>query len=146
MAIFGTGFLQTAINSFPKYILSALFCYAQIIIYVYTFTDKLWLKLAGLGAAVVTIAVCLFVSGVDVNVNTPLPDEPSFSDSAVISLADSSYGEAEIVNAASGYVHVHMTKYGATGLTVTDGDKVYEYKVEAKQSDGTNLIDITPKE
>ena len=39
-----------------------------------------------------------------------------------------------------------MTKYGATGLTVTDGDKVYEYKVEAKQSDGTNLIDITPKE
>ena len=146
MAIFGTGFLQTAINSFPKYILSALFCYAQIIIYVYTFTDKLWLKLAGLGAAVVTIAVCLFVSGVDVNVNTPLPDEPSFSDSAVISLTDSSYGEAEIVNAASGYVHVHMTKYGATGLTVTDGDKVYEYKVEAKQSDGTNLIDITPKE
>lgn len=146
MAIFGTGFLQTAINSFPKYILSALFCYAQIIIYVYTFTDKLWLKLAGLGAAVVTIAVCLFVSGVDVNVNTSLPDEPSFSDSAVISLADSSYGEAEIVDAAGGYVHVHMTKYGATGLTVTDGDKVYEYKVEAKQSDGTNLIDITPKE
>ena len=146
MAIFGTGFLQTAINSFPKYILSALFCYAQIIIYVYTFTDKLWLKLAGLGAAVVTIAVCLFVSSVDVNVNMPLPDEPSFSDSAVISLADSSYGEAEIVDAAGGYVHVHMTKYGTTGLTVTDGDKVYEYKVEAKQSDGTNLIDITPKE
>lgn len=146
LTMYGEGYLIKAITNFPDHILAAIFCFAQIALYLYAFFDGVLKRVVGLLPVVATIAVMLiFFGAVDINVNTDLPDEPKFSSSAVIEMGDSSYGDARIVSAEDGYVSVHMTKYGKTTLTVKDGDKTYEYYAEAKAENGVNLIEITEK-
>ncbi len=146
LTMYGEGYLLKAITNFPDHIIAAIFCFAQIALYLYAFFDGVLKRVVGLLPAVATIAVMLiFFGAVDINVNTDLPDEPKFSSSAVIEMGDSSYGDARIVSAEDGYVSVHMTKYGKTTLTVKDGDKTYEYYAEAKSENGVNLIEITEK-
>ncbi|MBQ9673596.1 MAG: hypothetical protein IJV39_03115 [Ruminococcus sp.] len=147
LTIQGVSYTKLAVLNFPSHLIAVIFCFAQILLYLYAFFDDIKQRLAGLALAVIVIAVIIFFkSTIDVSVNMDLPDEPSFSDSAVISLKDSSYGNAEILDAKEGYVSVHMTKYGSTVMTVTDGDKTYEYNVEAKMIDNINQIEITKKE
>ncbi len=147
LTIFGEGYLTKTIMNFPDHIIAAIFCFAQIALYLYAFFDGVVKRVVGLAPVVATIAVILiFFNAVDVNANTNLPDEPSFSSNAVIEMDDSSYGEARIVDAEGGYVSVHMSKYGKTTMTVKDGDKTYKYNVEAKSENGVNQIEITEKE
>ncbi|MBQ7504818.1 MAG: hypothetical protein IJT79_05815 [Ruminococcus sp.] len=144
LTIQGEGYFAKAIANFPSHIIAAIFCFAQIALYLYAFFDGAVKRLIGLVPVVASLAVILiFLNAVDVSVSTDLPDSPGFSSSAVIELGDSSYGEAQIVDAEDGYVNVHMTKYGKTTLTVKDGDKTYKYYVEAKSDNGVNLVEIT---
>ena len=113
--------------------------------YLYAFFDDIKQRLVGLAAALIVIAVVMFSSSiVDVTMSTDLPGSPSFSDSAVISLEDSSYGEAEISDPKGGYVRIHMSKFGSTFMTIRDGDKTYRYRVEVISENGVLLIDLSP--
>ncbi|MBR6984611.1 MAG: hypothetical protein IKH75_14010, partial [Ruminococcus sp.] len=105
LTMYGEGYLIKAITNFPDHILAAIFCFAQIALYLYAFFDGVLKRVVGLLPVVATIAVMLiFFGAVDINVNTDLPDEPKFSSSAVIEMGDSSYGDARIVSAEDGYV------------------------------------------
>ena len=145
LAYSGCGFLKQAIIGFPHHIISTIFCFAQVLVYLYAFFDDIKQRLVGLAAALIVIAVVMFSSSiVDVTMSTDLPGSPSLSDSAVISLEDSSYGEAEISDPQGGYVRIHMSKFGSTFMTIRDGDKTYRYKVEVISENGVLLIDLSP--
>ena len=102
-------------------------------------------RLVGLAAAVIVIAaVMLSSSVVDVSANTDLPGVSGFSESAEVSLEDSSYGEVEITDHREGYVRIHMKRLGSTVLTVKDGAETYLYKVEVINENGVSRIDVSP--
>lgn len=145
LAYSGCGFVRQAVVDFPRHTVSAIFCFAQIFLYLYSFFDDVKQRLAGLAAAVVVIAVVIFTASVvDVTVNTDLPGSPSFSDSATVSLEDSSYGDAEISDPKSGYVRIHMKKLGSTTMTVRDGEETYLYHVGVINENGILLLDVSP--
>lgn len=145
LALLGCGYANQAIYVFPNYIISTVFCFAQIIFYLYAFFDDIKQQLVGLAAAlIVIVASVLFASAVDIEGNTVLPDEPSFSDSATVSLEDSSYGDVELTDPQGGYVRIHLKKYGSVVMTVKDKDKIYLYKVEAIDDNGIGRIEVNP--
>ncbi len=147
LTILGFGYMTKAIVNFPDHIVAGLFCFGQIVLYLYAFFDGVIKRVVGLLVVGVTIAVNLIFSNVvDTMAVTTLPDEPKLSSAAVAELGDSSYGEAHFTDIEEGYISVHMTKFGKTTLTVTDGDKTYNYNVEVKPENGANLIEITKSE
>lgn len=144
----GVGYMRMTICCFPDHIVASIFCFAQVILYLYALFDDWKKQLVGsLPAVVITASLLIFsFSTIDSNLTTYLRDEPSFSKSAVIELEDSSYGDAQIIDAEKGYVQVHIKKLGTTTLTITDGDKIYVYNVEAKFVRGGHCnVEITPK-
>ena len=151
LAYLGLGYFQNCVfYEFPNHLISVLFCFAQIVLYLLVFFRGWKHRLAGFAAVavlVIWLSVSLIMFGtVDTGVSMPLPGEPSFSENAVISFDDSSFLEGSIQDAKDGYVYVHATKYGSTVMTITDGDKTYQYEVNVFRNEtGHNLIDITEK-
>ena len=134
--------------NFPNYLISVLFCLGQIALYIYVFFRG-W-KLRAIGAGIVIAVLILYMSFsniINVGVGMPLPDEPTLSDSAVVSINDDSYGEAELtVTDGEGYLNLRMYKYGELIVTVTDKDKIYRYRASTHNDNGTTTIDIVPYE
>lgn len=138
LAFSGCGYVKSyLIPNPPGHIIAILFCFGQIALYLYAFF-KDWKKiLVGAGVTAAVIVFCLvFQNQIDLGASMSLPDEPSFSENAVLEIADESLGEAEIVDAESGYVYLHFTKTGDTTMTVTDGDKVYTYDLHIYIDEG----------
>ena len=52
-----------------------------------------------------------------------LPDEPSFSAEATLSVEDDSIAEVAFEQPEEGRILIEAHKYGETGITVTDGEK-----------------------
>ena len=50
---------RTAVNHFPRLLLMAVFCLAQVLLYLYAFTDKLWQKIVGFLAPLAVVLVIL---------------------------------------------------------------------------------------
>jgi hypothetical protein len=147
LVMFGFGYAKSyLIHNPPSHLLAVLFCFGQIALYLYAFfTDK---KKIIVGAAVAVVAVILlliFASSISLGVSMPLPDEPSFSDSAVLTIADESFGTGEITVPEEGYVSLQFGKTGDTYMTITDGDKVYLYDLHIYFDEGGHpQVDVTP--
>jgi len=76
-------------HSFPNLLIMVLFCIAQVLIYLYTFTDKLPQKLVGALVPIITVAVMvLSPENVDFSTSQFLPDEPVLTENAVVSVVD----------------------------------------------------------
>ena len=151
LAYIGWGYLiNILIYDFPSHLISVLFCFGQIVLYLTVFFRGWKYRLAGGGiiiAALIAMAVIYFTGGgTETGVSMPLPDEPSFSENAVVSLDDSSFGEATIVIPEEGYVEVKVRKQGSAVMTITDNGKEYKYDVKTSRSDGHTHVDITPKQ
>lgn len=137
------GDAQEAIKHFPHMILAALFCIFQIVLYTCVFFPKLSQKAVGLAIAAVTIIVMLIFSPkVTLEVYDTLPDEPSFSAQATLSVDDASIAEVEFVQAEEGRIHVNAHKYGETFITVTDQEKSFRYKITIYDDNGVNRAKI----
>ena len=146
MALMGTSYLHTAIISFPSHILAALFCYGQIILYLYAFFKEIMQWAAGLGVAVIMIVLTfVFMSNTEMSVGMPLPDEPKLSHNAVAVFDDDSFGTIEFVDYEDAYINIHIKKLEPTVITVTDGDRQYKYDVKVITENGTQHIDLVPK-
>ena len=147
LVMFGFGYFKShLIHNPPSHLLAVLFCFGQIALYLYAFF-KDWKKIAvGAGIAVVMLIIFLiFASSVSVGVNMPLPDEPSFSDSAVLTIEDKSYGVGKILDPAEGYVSLQFSKTGNTSMTITDGDKTYTYDLHIYIDQGGHpQVDVVP--
>ncbi|MBQ1586316.1 pilus assembly protein N-terminal domain-containing protein [Ruminococcus sp.] len=143
----------TSVNSFmftfrhfPHQLITALFCLAQIVLYLYAFTPK-WIQRA-IGFFVPLIAVIAYVivtPKVSYSGNYFLPDEPVLSDQAVVTAVENP-NIADIRVLEPDQVYVDGKDYGTSDFTITDGDKAYHYSLEIYEDDeGHSQLNITKK-
>ena len=143
LAGYGVGYTRMAIQHFPSHLVSAVFCFGQILLYLYAFFGDKWKRLTVVGIAAVTVAVMLIATPkLDTGVSTNLPDVSMLSKEATITLEDPSYGEAVIENFDTARVNVRFHKTGTTNLIVTDGDKTYTYVVGTFDSGSLTVVDL----
>ncbi|WP_028511403.1 hypothetical protein [Ruminococcus sp. NK3A76] len=134
------------IHEFPHLLITVIFCIAQVLIYLYTFTDKLSQKLIGVLVPVITAAVVLlFPKTVDFTVSEFLPDEAVLTENAVVSVEDTDIAEITISNTGEdSSVLIHAHAYGTTSFTIKDGDDEFKYSIHIYEDDlGSSKVDIT---
>lgn len=143
----GCLYSDMAVKNFPNHIIASLFCFGQVILYLYAFFDDIKKQLIGFAAVIVAVIFMLFSNNIDVESYYELPDLVNLSASAVVSLEDQSFGEVEIqdVKDSPASIHIHLKKRGTTVMTVKDGAKIYRYNVEVKSVFEQSRLSITPK-
>ena len=142
LTLLGAGYVQQTMHQFPHYMLAAVFCFAQILLYLFAFCN--WKQcLAGVGIAAVASAVFFIVTPQQsLSVSMPLPDDPGFSESAVVSF-DESMGKAVIEDSENGQIQIEMKKYGDTVMEIRDGETLYRYNVKGFNDEGVNRVHVT---
>ena len=134
------------IHDFPNLLITVIFCIAQVLVYLYTFTEKLSQKLVGAIVPVLTVAVMLlFPKTVDFTVSEFLPDKIVLTENAVVSVDDNSVADISVSGTGEdSTVLIHAHAYGKTSFTIKDGENEYQYSIYIFEDDlGGSKIDIT---
>ena len=133
------------VRSFPRMLIAALFCVAQIVVYVLAFFPKAWQKAAGIVIPVAAaVIVAVTTPKTALSVADTLPGKPSFSQEAGITVEDPSIADIRLTVPEEGRVYVITGKHGTTVFTVTDGTQERRYLLEVYEDGGTDRIRITP--
>lgn len=142
----------TSVNSFmftfrhfPHQLITALFCLAQVLLYLYAFTPK-WIQRA-IGFFVPLIAVVVFAVLTPKNAysgNYFLPGDPVLSDQAVVTIEKPDLADIRVQE--QNQVYVSAKDFGTSDFTITDGGKEYHYTIELYEDDeGHSQMKITEK-
>ncbi len=128
----------------PPYLLvTGLFCMLQAAVYILTFTVNKWQRLAALAAVIVTAVIVIVRNGsVEISGQSFLPEGYSYSENAVITVADPDIAEVSFNDPAEGFVYVNGRKYGSTTFTVTDGGKEQRFSLEIYRENGHSQLEI----
>ena len=151
LAFLGTVFAEAVretVLSFPRLLLTALFCLGQILLYLYLFTSAAPQKLIGLLLAAAGAAfILLTTSAVDINSTMFLPDEPVLTEAAAVTVDDPSVAEVSVASTGEdSMVRVRSEKLGTTAVTVRDGQNEYHYTLRVyKDADGHPQIELVPR-
>ena len=140
-------FVHTS-RHFPYMLVTALFCLAQVLLYLYRFTETPWQKLVGFFVPLLVVVIALLIRpGVDLTVNTFLPDEPVLTEKAVVVMEEGGIAEVSIQSTgADSMVLVRATEYGTSSFVIRDGEREYRYSLEVYEADrGHNQIRISPE-
>lgn len=128
-----------AMRHFPRLIITAVFCLAQMLIYAYTFTSDLKQKaVAFLLPLLIMGAVAFLKPPLDLRGTSFLPDDPYLSEAAEVTSVEGS-DNIEIGIAETGeepLISIHATAYGTVEMIITDGDQTYRYSVRVYEDDG----------
>ena len=119
LAYLGVGFAQQAVLTSPTQAVAALFCLAQIIVYVLVFFHKAFERIIVVAVSVVVAVVTLFgvaLAGPNSSGSYPLPETGSYS----AAVADESIATVT-VDGTSDFT-VNAKGYGTTVLTLTRSD------------------------
>ena len=74
-----------------------------------------------------------------------LPDEPSLSQSAVLTVEDSGIADVKLdLSGDTARVTLELRKLGTTTFTVKDGEKEYVYTLRVYDNNGSYYSEITP--
>ena len=129
----------------PSYILAAVFCALQIIVYVLAFFPSILQKVVGLAIPVIVVLVLSFtMPKVDLTSEETLPDNPSFSEEATLLYDWNETFNVQLVDPAEGLIYIHASDYGTTTFDIQDGDTVYHYTLEIYNDNGTDRTRVTP--
>ena len=151
LAFLGTVFaeaLRETVLSFPRLLVTALFCLGQILLYLYLFTSGTLQKAAGLLIALAGAAfILLTTSAVDINSTMFLPDDPVLTEAAAVTVEDPSVAEVSVASTGEdSMVRVRSEKLGTTAVTVRDGQNEYHYTLTVyKDAAGHTQIEILPR-
>ena len=142
------GGLKHVIHEFPRLLIMVLFCLAQVVIYLYTFTENIWQKIVGALVPIAVIAVIMLVPrNVEFSTSQFLPDDPVLTENAAVTVDDT--GIADISVAGTGEdstVQIRVHAYGTTSFTIKDGDMEYQYNISIYEDElGASQIDITAR-
>lgn len=133
------------IKEFPHYLVTAIFCVLQILLYVYVFLPKIAGKLVGLAVPVIFMIVMLFVvPKPDMQIVQQLPDAQTLTAEATATVEDPSLTDAQVTDYEYGCVMFTVHKPGETTLTVTDGDKTYTYDLVITVEGNYTDLQLTP--
>ena len=133
---------------FPFRLVTAIFCLAQVLAYLYDFTSNFRQKLLGFVVAVAAVPlVFLMAPRLDINATYFLPDNPILTDAAAITVEDAAIAEVSIAETGEdSMIHIHSNRYGVTSITIQDGEKEFRYTLEIyEDNQGATQIGITPE-
>ena len=133
---------------FPSRLVTAIFCFAQVLIYLYAFTSNLRQKALGFIVPVTTVlTVFLMTPRFDINATYFLPDNPILTDAAVVTVEDAAIAEVSIAETGEdSMIHIHSNRYGITSITIQDGEQEFRYTLKIyEDNQGIPQIDITPE-
>ena len=138
---------QTAFRHFPRLLLMAVFCLAQVLLYLYAFTEKLWQRLVGLLVPLAAVLVIMFTKTPgEMSFSDFLPDDPALSEQAVVYVIDDENTKITLVNSSEGSIRVQTNHFGTIPFEIKDGDQTYRYEIEIYEGDeGSTRVRITPK-
>ena len=143
LTVVGAGALRDTITDPPYLLVTAIFCLGQVVLYAFVFTGDKWQRLAA--CAVIAVSAVVFValySKIEVNGQAALPDGYSYSESAELTVEENDFVTVELIDAESGFVRVHATKYGTATFTVKDGDKSDTFTITVSTEHGISNIRI----
>lgn len=133
---------------FPYLIVTALFCLAQVLIYLYRFTENRWQKRIGFFVPLLVVVVAFLIRpGVELNATTFLPDNPVLTENAVVEMEENEIAQVSVESTGpDSMVLVRANDYGTTSFVIRDGEQEYRYSLEIYEDDGGhNQIRITPE-
>ena len=138
--------MKHVIHQFPNLLLMVLFCIAQVLIYLYVFTEKISQKIIGvLVPAAVVAVLALMPKNAEFSSSQFLPDNPVLTENATVTVDDT--GIADIRVSGTGEdstVFVQAHAYGTTSFTIKDGDKEYRYDINIYEDGlGSSQIEIS---
>lgn len=126
------------VSHFPYQLAAALFCLAQVILYLYTFTPRLWQRLTGFFVPLATVVIFMLATPqVQMSLQTYLPDEPVLTEkaSAVCDNTDMAVVTVSETGKDS-TISIECKQFGATEFVIKDGDKEYRYLLEVYEDEG----------
>ena len=140
--------LKHVIHHFPNLLIMVVFCALQVLLYLYTFTEKLSQKLiGGLVPIAIIVVMLLMPKNIEFSSSQFLPDNPVLTENAAITVDDT--GIADISVSGTGEdstVLIRAHAYGDTSFTIKDGDNEYQYDIRIYEDDlGVSQIDITSR-
>ncbi len=122
----------------PHLLVTALFCILQIVLYVLAFFPEGKKKLAGIAVPVAAaIVMALAVPRIDIMSTQFLPDDPVFTEAAVVKAEEDAFAEVSLAGTGEdSRILIHATSFGAMDFSVLDGDAEYLYTLEVYEDEG----------
>ncbi len=148
LGMIGADGIRHVIHQFPNLLIMVLFCIAQILLYLYTFTEKISQKIIGALAPIMLVVVMMLLpKNAEFFSSQFLPDNPALTENAAVTVEDTGIAEITVSGAGEGStIQIHAHAYGTTSFTINDGGKEYQYDIRIYEDElGTSQIDITPK-
>ena len=131
---------------FPYMLVTALFCLAQVLIYLFRFTENRWQKLIGFFVPLLVVVAALLIRPtLELTATSFLPDEPVLTENAVVVMEEGGIAEVSIEDTQDSIVLVRATDYGTTSFAIRDGEREYRYSLEIYEDEsGHSQIRISP--
>lgn len=141
---------QTAVKQFPRLIVTAVFCLAQVMLYLYAFTGNIWQKLTGFFVPLAAVIIMAAVQpAFELNTTLFLPDDPILTDDAVVVMADD-VDMAHITIEKTGedsMIRVQCDRTGTSLFEIVDGDRTYRYEIKIfGNGNQAAQVEIIPQE
>ena len=149
LAVMCKGGLTHVIHHFPQLLITVVFCIAQILIYLYTFTEKVSQRIVGALVPIALVAAMMLTipKGVDFFASRFLPDNPALTENATVTVENTGIADISVTGTSEdSTVQIHAHAYGTTSFAIIDGDREYRYDISIYEDDlGASQIDITSK-
>ena len=150
LAYIGIGYMNSAIESFPKHLLSCIACFAMIIVIALNLFDKRVFKIVILSLVVAEIVVYIFVRGLDSSYETYRNLE-SFNiklsgEVSVTSFTGTSMGNVEIIHPDDNTYSLKLLgkKKGKYTFTIMDSkNKEYSFEYYYDKDLKTVVLNMT---
>ena len=140
--------IKIVMNQFPNQLIMVLFCLAQVILYLYVFTEKPLQKAAGALVVIAIIAaLSLFPKDIEFSSSQFLPDNPVLTENAAATADNTEVAEVRVSSTGEdSMVQIQVHDYGTTSFTIKDGDKEYQYELKIfEDASGGSQIEITAR-
>ena len=132
----------------PHLLVTALFCILQIALYVLAFFPEGKKKFIGFAVPVAAaVVMALAVPRIDIMSTQFLPDDPVFTEEAVVKAAEGAFADVSLAGTGDdSRVMIRATSYGAMDFSVLDGDAEYQYTLTVYEDEsGHTQILITER-
>jgi hypothetical protein len=122
----------------PRLLVTALFCILQIVLYVLAFFPDGKKKLIGFAIPIAAaVFMMFFVPQIDIMSTQFLPDDPVFTEEAVLKAEEGAFAEVSLAGTGEdSRVSIHATSFGSMDFSVQDGDAEYLYTLEIYEDEG----------
>ena len=139
------GYCIECVKVFPHFIFASLFCLLQIALCILAFFPDIKQKLVGILIPIIIVIVILMIpQQIDAGSTETLSDATSFSEEAEITVDDDSIANVSFWDYEDGVIFIQAKGYGTTTITVTDGDKTFQYSLEIYNEEGAVQTRVTP--